>query len=74
MSIVSDEGRVNIPDGLSGRWRRTSPIEDGLGKFLPPDALKVVAEDYQQGLLDRLNDAVKGLCIVPGTQTLFSAE
>jgi len=35
-------------------------IEDGLGDFLPPAALKVVAVDFQQGLLERLNDEVRG--------------
>ena len=35
-------------------------IEDGLGDFLSPEALKVIAEDYQQGLLDRLNEQIKG--------------
>jgi hypothetical protein len=31
-----------------------------MGDFLSPAALKVIAEDYQQGLLDRLNEQVKG--------------
>jgi Fe-Mn family superoxide dismutase len=31
-----------------------------MGDFLPPAGLKVIAEDYQQGLLDRLNEQVKG--------------
>ncbi len=31
-----------------------------MGDFLSPAALKVVAEDYQQGLLDRLNEQIKG--------------
>ena len=35
-------------------------VEDGLGDFLSPAALKVIAEDYQQGLLDRLNEQIKG--------------
>ncbi|KXN86324.1 Putative 37S ribosomal protein S26A, mitochondrial [Leucoagaricus sp. SymC.cos] len=35
------------------------PVEDGLGKFLPPDALKVQLE-YQDGLLERLNEQVVG--------------
>jgi hypothetical protein len=35
-------------------------VEDGMGDFLSPAALKVIAEDYQQGLLDRLNEQVKG--------------
>lgn len=39
------------------------PIEKGLGKFLPPPALKVVAVDYQDGLLERLNAEARGaLC------------
>ena len=31
-----------------------------MGDFLSPAALKVVAVDYQQGLLDRLNKQIKG--------------
>lgn len=31
-----------------------------MGDFLSPAALKVLAEDYQQGLLDRLNEQIKG--------------
>ena len=35
-------------------------VEDGMGNFLSPAGLKVIAEDYQQGLLDRLNEQIKG--------------
>lgn len=52
-------------DGIKSRTRNVHkvpplqyPIEKGLGKFLPPLALKTVVE-YQQGLLDRLNEEVK---------------
>jgi hypothetical protein len=31
-----------------------------MGDFLSPAALKAIAEDYQQGLLDRLNEQIKG--------------
>jgi hypothetical protein len=37
-------------------------IEDGVGDFLSPEALKVIGVDYQQGLLDRLNEQIKGAC------------
>ena len=36
------------------------PVEQGLGSFLPAHTLKMLAEDYQQGLLDRLNDHIRG--------------
>ncbi|KAF8076041.1 manganese superoxide dismutase [Lyophyllum atratum] len=36
------------------------PIEGGLGDFLPPPALKTVAVDYQEGLLQRLDEEVRG--------------
>jgi len=36
------------------------PIEQGLGDFLSPAGLKMLAVDYQQGLLDRLNEQVRG--------------
>jgi len=48
-------------------------VEDGMGDFLSPAALKVIAEDYQQGLLDRLNEQIKGnasvsyICTYPRT-------
>ncbi|KAF8528923.1 Manganese/iron superoxide dismutase [Hysterangium stoloniferum] len=35
-------------------------IENGLGDFLSPEGLKLIAVDYQQGLLSRLNEQVKG--------------
>lgn len=46
------------------------PVENGVGKFLSKDALNTVAVTWQQGVLDRLNQLVKGapfLC--PTTQT-----
>ncbi|KAI0370305.1 manganese and iron superoxide dismutase [Pilatotrama ljubarskyi] len=45
---------------LHRRRQLSYPIEEGLGTFLPPHTLKMIAEDYQQGLLDRLNDQVRG--------------
>ena len=36
------------------------PIEEGLGDFLPPAALKTIGVEYQQGLLDRLSEQVHG--------------
>jgi len=36
------------------------PIENGVGDFLSPAALKTLAVEYQQGLLERLSDEVKG--------------
>ncbi|GJJ07388.1 hypothetical protein Clacol_001590 [Clathrus columnatus] len=35
-------------------------IEQGLGDFLTPEGLKLIAIDYQQGLLTRLNEQIKG--------------
>ncbi|KAF5364080.1 hypothetical protein D9756_000576 [Leucocoprinus leucothites] len=35
------------------------PVDEGLGKFLPPEALKVQLE-FQSGLLERLNEQVIG--------------
>ena len=49
--------------GLHNRVLPPYNVEDGMGDFLPPSALKMIAEDYQQGLLDRLNDEVKGTCV-----------
>ncbi|KAJ3848417.1 hypothetical protein EV368DRAFT_68284, partial [Lentinula lateritia] len=47
----------------------------GLGAFLPPEALRVVAIEYQQGLLDRLNDEVRGteMANMSVMQTIISA-
>lgn len=38
------------------------PINGGLGKFLPPPALQTLV-DYQDGLLSRLNEEVRGTSI-----------
>lgn len=35
------------------------PIEEGVGDFLPPNALKTVVE-WQDGLLERLNEQIRG--------------
>lgn len=37
------------------------PIEEGLGDFFPPEALKTIGVEYQQGLLDRLSEQVHGV-------------
>ncbi|KZT74522.1 manganese and iron superoxide dismutase [Daedalea quercina L-15889] len=59
-----------VPACKHGRWVRCRkyherkglpyPIDEGLGAFLSPEALKVIAVDYQNGLLERLNDQVRG--------------
>ncbi|KAL7282034.1 hypothetical protein ACG7TL_003501 [Trametes sanguinea] len=48
---------------LHKRKELSYPIEGGLGKFLPPHALQMIAVDYQQGLLDRLNDLIRGTAL-----------
>ncbi|KAJ3892604.1 Manganese/iron superoxide dismutase [Lentinula edodes] len=47
----------------------------GLGDFLPPPALHVVAVEYQKGLLDRLNEEVRGteMSDMSVMQTIVSA-
>lgn len=40
--------------------RLAYPVEDGVGKFLSPKALRAIAIEYQGGLLERLNELVKG--------------
>ena len=46
-------------------YRKELPysIDDGLNDFLSPEALKMVAVEYQDGLLERLNDQVRGACL-----------
>jgi Fe-Mn family superoxide dismutase len=46
------------------------PIENGLGDFLPPAALKVVAIDYQAGLLQQLNEELRGALLRPSLPEL----
>lgn len=38
-------------------------IDEGLEGFLSPEALKIIGEEYQQGLLQRLNEEVAGGCL-----------
>lgn len=45
---------------LHARRPLSYPVEGGLGDFLPPPALKTLAVDYQEGLLQRLTDEVRG--------------
>ena len=40
--------------------REAAPRHAVCGEFLSADALKIIAEDYQGGLLERLNDQVRG--------------
>ncbi|KAF9468799.1 hypothetical protein BDZ94DRAFT_1317388 [Collybia nuda] len=65
----SNVSRTTAASRLKSRWgtrnihKRRSllyPVEDGLGDFLPPAALKAVAEEYHDGLLQRLNEEVRG--------------
>ncbi len=35
-------------------------IDEGIGDFLSPKALRLLAVEYQGGLLSRLNDLAKG--------------
>ena len=44
------------------------PVEDGVGNFLPPEALKTAVE-WQDGLLERLNEEVKGTCVAVSSIT-----
>ena len=55
-------GALGAPSARTIHVRVPLPYksEDGLGDFLSPSALKVIAEDYQQGLLDRLNEQIRG--------------
>lgn len=46
--------------GLHKRRALLYKLEDGLGEFLPPPALKTIAVDWHGGLLERLNDEIKG--------------
>ena len=42
--------------------RRALPyaVEDGLAPLFTPEALQSIGVEYQQGLLDRLNDETRG--------------
>lgn len=52
--------RILRARAMHSRTRLPYPIEEGLGDFLSPEALQVVAGDYQSGLLTRLEDEIKG--------------
>lgn len=60
---------VNLSSLQKSNWLRRNvhrarelpyKVEDGLGKFLPPPALKTLVE-YQEGLLERLNHELRGM-------------
>lgn len=57
--------------------RRELPykIEDGLGHFMSPQTLRMVAVEYQQGLLDRLNEECRSKHLSrTSTRLLLNAE
>jgi Fe-Mn family superoxide dismutase len=63
--VVSFASRARLDSrwctrGLHQRRALLYKLEDGLGEFLPPPALKSIAVDWQQGLLERLNEEVRG--------------
>ena len=69
LRLVSTNSRTSYV--LRSRWDTRNihtriplpyPIQGGLGKFLPPAALQTLVE-YQDGLLSRLNEEVRGTSI-----------
>jgi hypothetical protein len=77
VTVIASMQRVSTPLRLSARVvagvrvrgvhslrKLPYPVEGGLGAFLPPDALRTVGVEYQQGLLDRLNDYTRSECAV----------
>ncbi|KAH7930266.1 hypothetical protein BV22DRAFT_1079177 [Leucogyrophana mollusca] len=59
-STKQPRGQWGMRRHLHSRKDLPYKIEDGLGNFMSPRTLKLVAEEYQQGLLDRLNAEVAG--------------
>ena len=68
--------RALVRSKRRGAYRRAPlsyDIDSGLGQFLSPAALRLVAVDYQDGLLSRLNGLVRGAyskacqCIMVGS-------
>jgi len=67
VSVASSPNRFISRRGTRALHQRQAlpyPAEHGLGKFLPPEALKVQLE-YQDGLLERLNEQLGGVCTLP---------
>ncbi|ESK93615.1 manganese superoxide dismutase [Moniliophthora roreri MCA 2997] len=67
-TCITRLGRHTRPSAIS-RWNLRAlhtpkplkyRIEEGLGEFLPPAAYRTVAVEYQQGLLERLNEEARG--------------
>ncbi|KAF9821049.1 hypothetical protein IEO21_01026 [Rhodonia placenta] len=85
LAASSSRAARRTPAWTHGPWMRTRSlherrplaysIEEGLGDFLPPRALKTIAEDYQEGLLERLNEQVRDTALEGKsvTQTVVEA-
>ncbi|KAF8313053.1 manganese and iron superoxide dismutase [Clavulina sp. PMI_390] len=65
--VAGSRRALRIPTSFGARSRslHTLPpypyaVENGMGNFLSPNALRTVAVDYQAGLLSRLNDLIRG--------------
>ncbi|KAG6919298.1 hypothetical protein DXG01_007430 [Tephrocybe rancida] len=59
-AVLRFKSRSGASRNIHKRVPLPYPIEGGLGEFLPPAALKTVAVDYQEGLLKRLDEEVRG--------------
>ena len=63
-SRLSKPAAGYLPRQFSSLHQRRAleyPLENGLGNFLTPEGLKTIAVDWQEGLLDRLNEEVRGM-------------
>ncbi|KAG6833868.1 hypothetical protein H0H87_011802 [Tephrocybe sp. NHM501043] len=59
-SVLRLKSRTGASRNIHKRIPLPYSVEGGLGDFLPPAALKTVAVDYQEGLLRRLDEEVRG--------------
>ncbi|KAI5480572.1 superoxide dismutase, Fe-Mn family [Pseudohyphozyma bogoriensis] len=59
-ALKSASSKAAATRSIHSRVPLAYPLEHGVNDFLSPAALKTVAVDWQEGVLDRLNELVKG--------------
>lgn len=74
--VATSSAAKSATPALRAQWtarrclhvRRALPyaVEDGLAPLFTPEALQTIGVEYQQGLLDRLNEEIRGKWCIAG--------
>lgn len=63
LSTLKASRLSSVHRSLHSRVPLDYPVEGGVGNFLSPKALKTIAVDWQEGVLDKLNTLTRGMSL-----------